>query len=325
LSLALVGELIGFLGIAGTIAWWRFLYSARPALPGLAPLTSGQLVFPTGARTYHAFVPADCPKNAALVLVLHGSRGDADHIRRFTGYEFERLADQHKFVVVYPEGFGGYWNDARRLGSFPAKRLHVDDVGFLSALVEHFRNSCGIGGVFGVGYSNGGHMCIRMALEAPQCVDGIAVVAASMPTDDNLVCPPAARPTAALFVNGTRDPINPYAGGRVTIFGFGDRGRVRSAVESAEYFARQLGTDVTRAGPEVVLAANSECPTWLEQRSWCAPLGREVVLFTVHGGGHVVPQPNYRFPRLLGRTEMRFNAPAACWAFFSRVMMARAA
>jgi polyhydroxybutyrate depolymerase len=302
------------------VAYWWFLYSPKPAPPELsAPLAAAKLVRQAGERSFHVFVPARIEKNTALLLVLHGSGGDASQMRRYTGYEFERLADEHGFIVAYPEGFGGYWNDARKKGNFPAKKLGVDDVSFLRDLAQHFRATRGVTRVFAVGYSNGGHMCFRLALEAPDLVDGIAVFGANMPTDDNCVCSPIMRPIPALIVNGTRDPINPYDGGRVTIFGFGDRGTVRSAVESAEYFGRTLGDNVKREGPIEIVPATSDQPTFVDERTWRAPAGEEVALFTVHGGGHVVPQPRFRFPRIVGRTETRFNAPEACWRFFSAI------
>jgi polyhydroxybutyrate depolymerase len=302
------------------VAYWWFLYSPKPAPPELsAPLAAAKLIRSTGERDFHMFVPARIEKNATLLLVLHGSGGDASQMRRYTGYEFERLADEHGFIVAYPEGFGGYWNDARKKGRFPAKKLGIDDVGFLRDLIEHFRRTHHVGRVFAVGYSNGGHMCFRLALEAPDMIDGFAVFGANMPTDDNCICPPLTRPIRALFVNGTRDPINPYEGGRVTIFGFGDRGTVRSAVESAKYFAHQLGAEVERLGPNAVVPATPDSATWVDERAWRASSNGEVALFTVHDGGHVIPQPRYRFPRIVGRTEMRFNAPAACWKFFSAI------
>lgn len=267
---------------------------------------------PAGERTCTTFVPARLVESPALLLVLHGSHGDAEQIRRYTGHEFERLAEEHGFIVVYPEGYRGYWNDARRKGGYAAKRLDIDDVAFLRAIVTRYRREHHVARVFAVGYSNGGYMCIRLALEAADAIDAIATFGANVPTDDNCVSPALAHPMPAMLVNGTHDPITPYEGGRVTIFGFGDRGTVRSALASAEYFAERLGGDVTV--DEIG-----------DRRQWTSPNGDRVLLYTVHGGGHVIPQPRYRFARFVGHTEMRFNAPAACWDFFSSSSRAAAA
>jgi polyhydroxybutyrate depolymerase len=36
----------------------------------------------------------------------------------------------------------------------------------------------------------------------------------------------------------------------------------------------------------------------------------------VHEGGHVVPQPRFRYPRMLGRTTSDLDAPAEAVRFF---------
>lgn len=200
------------------------------------------------------------------------------------------------------------------MGGFDAKEMNIDDVAFIRAIIARFQAEHHTVGNFLVGYSNGGYMAMRMALDAPDLIHGIGVIAASMPTDDNRVAAPPSRPLPVMFVNGTRDPITPYGGGRVTIFGFGDRGTVRSAVASAEVFASQLGAPIRREGPDVIQPAVANVPTSVDRQSW----GGKVLLYAIHGGGHSIPQPNYRFARFVGPTEMRFNAPAAFWEFFVR-------
>ena len=51
-----------------------------------------------------------------------------------------------------------------------------------------------------------------------------------------------------LMVSGTADPIVPYAGGEVSLFGFSKRGRVLSAPASAEAFARLAAASPGPAG-----------------------------------------------------------------------------
>lgn len=255
------------------------------------------------------------------MLVLHASGGNASSIRRQTGYGFEMLAQRHGFVVVYPEGIGGYWNDCRRAGRFAAKRLGIDDVGFLRTLAAELRERDGVRSVFAAGFSNGGHMCFRLALEAPDLVSAMAVYGANMPTADNSVCRTATRFVPALVVNGTRDPINPYGGGRVSIFGWDDRGTVHASAETLALLAAPLGADVVRT-PATVVVGRDGADTSVDRESVVGGAG-EVVLYTVHGGGHAIPQPGFRFARIVGRTEPRFDAPAASWELFAGVLGAR--
>jgi hypothetical protein len=47
------------------------------------------------------------PFGSALVIVLHGSGMDGKKMRKWTGYEFDRLADRQGFALVYPDGYRG--------------------------------------------------------------------------------------------------------------------------------------------------------------------------------------------------------------------------
>ncbi|HEX2190210.1 MAG TPA: PHB depolymerase family esterase [Longimicrobiaceae bacterium] len=270
-------------------------------------------------RSYAFFAPAKLAPGAPLVLALHGSMGDAGQMRQATRYGFERLADRHGFVVVYPEGYENHWNDCRKQGPYAAKRLGIDDIGFLRALVARFRSTHGVdpARVFAVGLSNGGHLAYRLALETPDLVRAVAAVGANLPAPENLDCTPAPGVTSVLVLNGTADPINPYGGGKVTLFGFGDRGRVLSSRETARYFARRNGIAASPV-TEAVAQSEDSAPTSAERTLWRSATGSEVLLYTIHGGGHTIPQPHARFPRLLGRTHRALDGPAEIWSFFAR-------
>ena len=66
----------------------------------------------------------------------HGSDQDGAQIRRWTGYGFDRLADEHGFAVAYPNGYEGYWNGCNIVGDYSANKLNIDDLGFLTAIVD---------------------------------------------------------------------------------------------------------------------------------------------------------------------------------------------
>lgn len=285
---------IGVIVVVGAVAFWYFLYVPAPAPPQLSGvLRYDSLRVGDRVRSYAIYAPAGVSPRAPVVFALHGSMGSAEQMRRATGYGFERLADRHGFIVVYPQGYDGHWNDCRRQGSYAAKQLRVDDVGFLRALAGRVRSEHGVDSarVFAVGLSNGAHLAYRIALEAPDLVRAVAAVGANLPTRAHLDCTPVPGATPALIINGTADPINPYEGGKVTLFGFGDRGDVMSASESAEYLARR------------------------NQRSGSSA---PVLLYTVRGGGHTFPQPHARSRRLLGPTDHAFDGPAVIWDFFTR-------
>jgi polyhydroxybutyrate depolymerase len=222
-------------------------------------------------------------------------------------------------IVVYPDGFERHWNDCRKIAHYSARTRNINDLGFLRALVEHLHTSYGADTrrVFAVGYSNGGHMAFRMALEAPELAAGVAAIAANLPAPENMDCQASGRPVPVLMLNGTEDPINPYQGGDVTIFGHGNRGRVLSAADSAAWFAKLDGAESTGQAERLSSTAPADAG-WAERSVWKSPSGVEVNLYTIHGGGHTLPQAQIRYPAQLGNTFTGLDGPQEIWRFFAR-------
>jgi len=307
----------GILALLPGIAVY-LLYAPAPPEPVLsARLRSGTIKVGNRERNYLVYAPARRSASRPLLVVFHGSMGSPGTIRVETGYGFDRLADHEGFVVAYPQGFEGHWNDCRKAADYPARRLGIDDVGFFEALVARLRREHGVdpSRIFVAGLSNGGHFVFRLALEHPQGIAGAAVFGANLPTPDNNDCTMRGPPPPIMIVNGTSDPINPYEGGIVTLFGFGNRGTVLSARQSAAYFAGAGG--FVPAG-ERIEPKDSGDPTWVERSVWRRPGRSEIVLLSVHGGGHVLPQPAYRPRRLLGRATTAIDGPEEAWRFFRR-------
>jgi polyhydroxybutyrate depolymerase len=284
------------------------------APPSPGPLGRGWMDFGDIERTYLIHRPATLAERPPLLIVLHGTPGSAERIRALTGYAFERLADEHGFVVLYPEAYRRHWNDCRAGARSAAKRHGVDDVRTIRILIRHLRSRHGVGDVFVVGYAGGGHLAYRLALEAPDDVAGIAAIAASLPAPAGLECAPRGEPVAVAIVNGTRDRINPYHGGGATLPGHRGRGAVLSSLETATYFARLAGARDLPVAEPVPAGAGSA----VDRQRWAGPV--PVELLTVHGGGHTIPSPAVRFPRYLGRTEPALDAPAAIWRFFEALV-----
>lgn len=295
-----------------------FVYSPTPEVPRLSgKLLKGTMEVDGLKRTYLTYVPPGLPKGAPLVMVMHGSGQNGAQMRRGTGYGFERLADEQGFAVVYPDGYEGYWNACNIVGDYSANKLNIGDVGFLTALTDKLIAELGVdpGRVFATGLSRGGHMAFRLALEAPSRFRAVAAVAANVPTRENFKCKPTGRSTSSvLIMNGTKDPLNPFEGGEVKLFGLLKRGTVRSSRESGQYFADLNGLTGAPSTKETQVADGVS----IEQMLWRNGSNVEVELMAIHGGGHVIPQPYARSPRLLGPTPREPNGPAVIWAFFAR-------
>jgi len=316
--------LIGLLSLLALVAlgaalFAHFIYTPAPELPQLSgTLSKGSMEVAGVKRSYRSYVPKDLPKGAPLVLVMHGSGEGPQAIRVGTGYGFERLADQHAFAVVYPKSFGFDWNDCSSIGDTAVNGVRADDAGFLAALVDKLVGEIGVdpNRVFAAGVSNGGSMALRLALEHPQRYRAVAAALANVPAPQNFQCQPAAQTPSVMILNGTEDPLVPYAGGEINLLGlFYKGGQVISSTASAQYLADR---NAITGKPQVNLTQTAQ-GTRVEHARWQAADGRtEVELVTLHGAGHGLPQPWARRPRLLGPSPMEPNGPALIWAFFER-------
>jgi len=299
----------------------HFKLVPEPQLPGV--LATGKLEWQGHERSYLYYKPKRRAPRHGLVFVMHGSGGDPQQARLSYAYEFERLADIFGFFVVYPQGYEKHFNGCRKKGPYAANALDIDDVGFLRALTRQFVIEHGADpeAVFATGISNGGQMALRLALEAPDLVAAVAPVATSMPTARNMDCSLSGLPVPLLLINGTDDPMNPYQGGKVALYGLvGDRGQVVSSLESVEYWARLAGHSQQPARFTLPDMAPDDSST-TEVTLWRQPGLESVALYTVHGGGHNVPHPVLKAPKLLGGTSRDFIGAEAIWAFFQMTLV----
>jgi len=105
------------------------------------------------------------------------------------------------------------------------------------------------------------------------------------------------------------------SGGDVNLFGlFVKRGKVVASRQSGQYFA-----DLNHiAGAPQTNETNVADGVRVEHVLWRNDAKVEVELIAIHGGGHGMPQPYRRHPRLLGPSPSEPNGPDVIWAFFAR-------
>ncbi len=287
------------------------LAPALLAPPGTVRAQSGEtrhtLVVGGVARSYLLFVPSGHAAGhpLPLVLVFHGGGSRARAMTTHT--EFTRVAERERFAVVYAEGLQGRWNDGRGYGT-----AH-DDVAFVRALLDTLGRLVTLDStrLYATGISNGGMFAIRLACDLPGVLAAIAPVAGAVPAALAERCA-AAAPVAVAAFQGTADPLLPYAGGGR---GASGRGEVLSAERSAELWGRVDGCD---ARPELEAPKDSvRDGTRVRARRWtgCKD-GREVVLYTIEGGGHTWPGGPPVGPRV-GRVTGELDATEVIWAFFA--------
>ncbi|MFG1929155.1 alpha/beta hydrolase family esterase [Mycobacterium sp. NPDC048908] len=228
----------------------------------------GELVIGGLPRTYQLHVPPGQP--TGLVINLHGAGQTGGEQEAITNYN--AVADQHGFVVAYPDGIDHSWADGR--GASTPDRQGVDDVGFLAALIDQLSREHGIprGRVFATGLSAGAFMATRLACQRADLVSAIAPVAGTLGVA--APCAPT-QPVSVLQVHGTADPVVPFGGG--TMLG---RGGYSDIVAAPALAQRWRDLDGCGAPVEDVVGATHRFTA-----AGCAG-GSEVDFIQVDGGGH---------------------------------------
>ncbi len=244
----------------------------------------------------------------AVVIALHGGGGSSYTFLRLTKGRFNTLADTSGFLMIYPDAIGKHWNDGRGLKIYRSNRLQVDDVAFISALIDSFGRGLP---VFITGMSNGGMMAFRIACELPKKISGIATVSASMTEMLKRKCtnPPD---IPLLMINGTADPIVPFDGGYIR-FGKLKLGRVIPVMDVISFWTggncpvEKEVIDSIDDGTRVVVL-NYSCKN-------------KVILYKIENGGHTFPGGNQNLPeRIVGKTTKEINAADMIIQFFNSLL-----
>jgi len=268
-------------------------------------------------RTYRLYVPQRLHDPAPLLFVLHGGTGSGANMELMTRQGFNRAADRDGAIVVYPDGVGRNWNDGRTGLRSQAMEENVDDVGFFRTLVRDLSGRYRIDAkrVYSTGISNGGFMSFRLACDAADVFAAIAPAASNLSDDIGPRCKPA-RPVSVAILNGTDDPIVPWAGGQVGPRGI-QRGMAWSTDKTFETWATlngcgersddQVIDKVEDDGTSVVLHVRSQCKA-----------GSEVRLYEVRGGGHTWPGgAKYLTEGIVGKTSQELDGAQEVWQFLS--------
>jgi polyhydroxybutyrate depolymerase len=260
--------------------------------PQTGALTNESLVVDGVARTWLKYTPAALPAGAVpLVIVLHGGTEDgaaAASASRATA-RWKNIADLEGFIVAYPDGLGGNWNDCRSDATVISRG---DDIAFIDALITRNASDRPIDTtrVYVTGASNGGLMAYRVAQELATRVAGIGAVIANLPVDPLGSCRPGGRATAVVIMNGTADPLMPYAGG--TVASSASRGTVQSSIATRDYWAGVNGCAGAPSSQSLADTDPGDGSTVVRQ-TYASCTGAPLVYFRVDGGGHNMPSRAY--------------------------------
>ncbi len=242
-----------------------------------------------------------------LVMVLHGGGGNSRQMVRATRRQFNRLADQHGAVTVYPNAIDGTWDFGAGKVS-QALEFRRDDLLYLTTVIAHLLRTWPIDGdrIFATGISRGGQASYFLACKRPDLIRAIAPVAMSLPEFMTADC--RAKDVAIAVLNGTADPLVPYDGGQITILRQ-TRGAVLSTDATMAFFARRNGCDALALQSRIGGVLISD---WTDCRA-------RTRLYRIEDGGHTWPGGASILPhRLVGATNTDIDATGEIWGFFSQ-------
>jgi polyhydroxybutyrate depolymerase len=289
-------------------------WSQRPA-PPLHSIDHNGL-----KRSYHLYLPPayKVNKKLPLVVMLHGGgRGDGAKSAKYLG--FTTLAKQKGFIVAYPNGVDSYWRDGRGYTHRGNSDASVDDVGFISALIDHLieNNKADPARVYVTGVSNGGMMTLRLGCALAPKLAAIAPVIANIPKNIIGGCRPEV-PLSVLLMNGTEDPLVPWGGGYVHFF-HKDMGQVVSTEKTIDFWVEHDRCNPKGHTVKLPDRDKSDHSTVEVTRYKNTKDHVEVVLYKIVGGGHNLPGSDTRERlRITGRKNNDINGAKEIWDFFQK-------
>lgn len=301
--------------------WHAGLCAATALLVAVTAAAQSPVVVQTlqVGDTQRRWLRYDPPASQAprgIVVVLHGNGSSADEImdiaRPRATQQWLGIAAREGLRLLVPDGTPGPtgargWNDCR---GDAATNPAADDVAFFDALLRAERRGAWRRvPVYVVGFSNGGAMALRLAIERPRLLRAATIISAAMPAASECAAP--RRAVDLLFINGTADRIVPFEGGMVRL-GDVPRGSVLGTAESVAVWARLAGAGEPTVTERADLDADDN--SRVTELRWAGPRA-QLRLLRVTGGGHA--EPTIAAPRVTWPGQNRdIEAAAEAWAFF---------
>ena len=264
--------------------------------------SNGTLVSSGEEREYLLYVPRsyDRSRPTPLVISLHG--GAMWPAAQMETSQWNRVADAHGFIVVYPSALSGRGPRAWRAEGDSGT---AQEVQFISALIDTLRASYNIDStmIYANGLSNGGGMAFVLACTLSDRIAAVGVVGVAIFLPWSGCTDKRAVPLVAF--HGVADKHARYHGGKMLI----GRWVFPDIPEWTARWARR-----NRCSPT---PSDSTVTTDVVRRAYtnCTDEAA-VVLYTVEGGGHTWPGGGPMPEWFAGRTTHSIDASGVMWEFF---------
>lgn len=256
-------------------------------------------------REFITYLPGGIGDKAPVIISLHGRLGTA--ARQMTFADFKPIADRDKVIIICPQGIERSWNDGR---GTPANSRGVNDVKFIDELIAYIIDTyhADPSRIYVTGMSNGGFMTSRLACELYKRIAAVAVVAASM--DKDMGYQPA-QPMPVMYIQGTKDPLVPFAGGQMK----GAGGNIYSHEDILKKWAEIDKCDSQPVVTSLPILVNDG--TSVQKVEYAGANGMKVIGFTIVDGGHTWPGGTQYLPKfMIGPLSKNLNACDEIWEFF---------
>ena len=227
-------------------------------------------------RRAEIYVPASYDPEEAMPLVIafHPAGGSAETMAQLT--HFNEYAESEGFMVLYPQGYYGYFDYGAGYDSWADAPDLVDDPGFMLQLVEEVQAAYTIDQIYAVGFSNGARMAFRLGCDLP--LAGIAAVAATISDEVTTHCEADNQPRV-LFMHGTADGVIPW-GGKPLYIGSQFISNALSAPDTAAFWAAHNGCTTE------INTQEAASIRWTISYQTAGDCEGDVRFYTVENGGH---------------------------------------
>lgn len=239
----------------------------------------GTIEYDDMQRTFTLFLPSAYDENDAplpLSIALHPSGSRAATMAAITG--FNTIAEREGFVVLYPEGPGGYWDYGAGTSQWETVTDQRDDPGFLAFLINTVIEEMNVDPqrVYVAGFSNGARMAFRLACDMGGQLAGVAAVSATISDEVTAQCE---HQTSIFYAHGTADAVTPWDGKPLYI-GATQISTALSAPETIAFWVAQNGCD-----PEAIEHIPHTEDQIIGAERYCGN-AYEVLFHPVYDGGH---------------------------------------
>jgi polyhydroxybutyrate depolymerase len=265
-------------------------------IPYQEGLTTNYITVNNITRKYLVYRPIGMTSINSVVTVLHGGGGLGIGVSEIGAHPlsvFRTIADNEKFLVVYPEGSldiqgNPGWNDCR---SDDISGSQGDDITFLKQLNSKLISELNINSnkMFLTGTSNGALMTYSYAFQFPETIKAVAVSSGNLPEfpESGLCTNGSNLPLPILITHGTSDPAMPANGGCVAdIGGNCNRGKVISQTATLNYWLQRNG--LQNINPTIsTFNVNTTDAGNVEKRIYSG--AKPLIYFILNNAGHAVP------------------------------------